>query len=150
MHIFFPASFERKDCSYCPPIGLAYEPIAYCSSCQIWLVMRYNTLLSDLSTSRFFTEDRCLNRCNISFAISRIEDCLELNFKYADYQTLAHLFYSSCVSVRPTRAQRFLSVWVSTMTFVLIAWDFTAHRHWGMWMTPSFWLFTEPFVNRQD
>ena len=54
-----------------------------------------------------------MNRCNISFAISRIEDCLELNFKYVDYQTLAHLSYSSCVcltSVRAARAQRFLSV----------------------------------------
>ena len=40
-------------------------------------------------------KDRCLNRCNISFAISRVEDCLELNFKYVDYQTLAHLSYSS-------------------------------------------------------
>ena len=54
-----------------------------------------------------------MNRCNISFAISRVEDCLELNFKYVDYQTLAHLSYSSCVcltSVRAARAQRFLSV----------------------------------------
>ena len=54
-----------------------------------------------------------MNRCNISFAISRVEDCLELNFKYVDYQTLAHLCYSSCVwltSVRAARAQRFLSV----------------------------------------
>ena len=54
-----------------------------------------------------------MNRCNISFAISRVEDCLELNFKYVDYQTLAHLSYSSCAcltSVRPIRAQRFLSV----------------------------------------
>ena len=54
-----------------------------------------------------------MNRCNISFAISRVEDCLELNFKYVDYQTLAHLFYSSCVCltfVRAARAQRFLSV----------------------------------------
>ena len=57
--------------------------------------------------------DRCLNRCNISFVLSRVEDCLELNFKYVDYQTLAHLSYSSCVcltSVRAARAQRFLSV----------------------------------------
>ena len=54
-----------------------------------------------------------MNRCNISFAISRVEDCLELNFKYIDYQTLAHLSYSSCVcltSVRTARVQRFLSV----------------------------------------
>ena len=54
-----------------------------------------------------------MNRCNISFAISWVEDCLELNFKYVDYQTLTHLSYSSCVcltSVRAARAQRFLSV----------------------------------------
>ena len=31
-----------------------------------------------------------MNRCSISFAKSRVEDCLELNFKYVDYQTLAH------------------------------------------------------------
>ena len=49
----------------------------------------------------------------MSFAISRVEDCLELNFKYADYQTLAHLSYSFCVyltSVHVSRAQHFLSV----------------------------------------
>ena len=54
-----------------------------------------------------------MNRCNISFARYRVEDCLELNFKYVDHQTLAHLSYSSCVcltSVRAARAQRFLSV----------------------------------------
>ena len=54
-----------------------------------------------------------MNRCNISFAISRVEDCLELHFKYVDYQTFAHLSYSSCVcltSVRAARAQCFLSV----------------------------------------
>ena len=51
---FFPASFERKDYGCSPPIGLAYEPVPYCSGCQIWLAMRYNTLLSDLSVSRFF------------------------------------------------------------------------------------------------
>ena len=56
-----------------------------------------------------------MNRRNILFAISRVEDCLELNFKYADYQTLGHLSYSSCVcltSVRAARAQCFLSVQV--------------------------------------
>ena len=54
-----------------------------------------------------------MNRCNISFAISRVDDCLELNFKCVDYQTLAHLSYSSCVcltSVHAARVQRFLSV----------------------------------------
>ena len=58
--MFLPASFGRKDCSCCPHIGLAYEPIPYCSSCQIWLAMQYNTSLPDLSASRFFfSEDRC-------------------------------------------------------------------------------------------
>ena len=61
----------------------------------------------------FFSEDRCLNGCNVSFAVSQIEDCLELNFRYVDYQTLAHLSCNSCVywiSVRATRAQHFFSV----------------------------------------
>ena len=34
------------------------------------------------------SEDRCLNRCSISFAKSCVENCLELNFKYVDYQCL--------------------------------------------------------------
>ena len=54
-----------------------------------------------------------MNGCNISFAIAWVEDYLELNFKYVDYQTLAHLSYGSCVcltSVRVAMAQRFLSV----------------------------------------
>ena len=52
--------------------------------------------------------------CNVSFA--EVEDCLELNFRYVDYQTLAHLSYSSYVcwiSVCAARAKRFLSVRVS-------------------------------------
>ena len=62
----------------------------------------------------FFSEDRCLNGCNVSFAVSQIEDCSELNFRYVDYQTLAYgyLSCSSCVywiSARATRAQRFVS-----------------------------------------
>ena len=67
--------------------------------------------------SRFFEclapRLRCLNGCNVSFTVSQIEDCLELNFRYVDYQTLAHLSCSSCVywiSACATRAQRFLSV----------------------------------------
>ena len=63
-----------------------------------------------------FSKDKCLNRCNILFAKSQVEDCLELNLKHVDYQTLAHLSYSSCVcwtSVHATRAQCFLSVGVS-------------------------------------
>ena len=64
-----------------------------------------------------------MNSCNISFAISRIEDCLELNFKYADYQALGHLSYSSCVcltSVHAARAQRFISVRVLINAFILM------------------------------
>ena len=54
-----------------------------------------------------------MNGCNVSFAVSQIEDCLELNFRYVDYQTLAHLSCSSCVywiPVRATRVQCFISV----------------------------------------
>ena len=47
-----------------------------------------------------------LNRCNVSFAKSRVEDCLELNFKYVDYQTLAHLSYTVHMSAGPLRAQQ--------------------------------------------
>ena len=32
-----------------------------------------------------FPENRCLNRCNVLFAESWVEDCLELNFRYVDY-----------------------------------------------------------------
>ena len=35
----------------------------------------------------FFSKNRSLNGCNISFAESRVEDCLESNFRYVDYQT---------------------------------------------------------------
>ena len=44
----------------------------------------------------------------MSFAESRVEDCLELNLRYVDYQTLAHLSYSSYVCwiyVPATRAK---------------------------------------------
>ena len=51
-----------------------------------------------------YISDLCANRllfprtgaCNISFAESWVEDCLELNFKYVDYQTLlVHVSNSS-------------------------------------------------------
>ena len=61
----------------------------------------------------FFSKDRCLNGCNVSFAKSQVEDCFELIFKYSDYQTLAHLSCNSYVcwtSGRATRVQCFLSV----------------------------------------
>ena len=61
----------------------------------------------------YFFRGQVLAGCNVSFAVSQIEDCLELNFRYVDYQTLAHLSCSSCVywiSAHATRAQRFLSV----------------------------------------
>ena len=48
--------------------------------------------------------------CN---AESWVEHCLELNFRYVDYQALVQLSYSSCIcwrSVRATRAKRYLSV----------------------------------------
>ena len=64
-----------------------------------------------------------MNGCNVSFAESGVEDCLELNFKYVDYQSLAYLSYSSCVcwiSVRATKAQRFLSVRESISVSVTI------------------------------
>ena len=38
-----------------------------------------------------FSKNRCLNRCNVLFAESRVEYCLELNFRYVDYQPLAVL-----------------------------------------------------------
>ena len=60
-----------------------------------------------------FFREQVLEGMYVSFAVSQIEDCLELNFRYDDYQTLAHLSYSSCVywiSAHATRAQRFLSV----------------------------------------
>ena len=40
-------------------------------------------------TCPLLSENRSLNGCNVSFAESRVEDCLELNFKHVDYQTLA-------------------------------------------------------------
>ena len=52
------------------------------------------------------------------FAESQVEDCLDMNFRYVNYQTLAHLSYSSYVcwiSVCATRAKCFLSVRVSSI-----------------------------------
>ena len=71
-----------------------------------------------------------MNGCNVSFAVSQIEDCLELNFRYVDYQTLAHLSCSSCVywiSARAARAQRFLSV-CSVFLDLRKAFDSVLHR----------------------
>ena len=42
-----------------------------------------------------FSENRCMNGCNVLFSEYRVEDCLEL---YIDYQPLAHLSYSSYVA----------------------------------------------------
>ena len=44
-----------------------------------------------------FSEDKCLNSCKSLFVESQTEDCLELNFKYIDYETLAYLYHSSYV-----------------------------------------------------
>ena len=63
----------------------------------------------------------------MSFAKSRVEDCLELNFRYVDYQTLAYLSYSSYVcwiSVRATRAKRFISVRVSSIGHLVHVFNF--------------------------
>ena len=79
-----------------------------CSNCQTWLATEYNHM--HLSANRIFSKDRCLNQCNISFVKFQVEDCLELNSKCVDYQTLAHLSCNSYVcwnSGRATRAQRF-------------------------------------------
>ena len=38
-----------------------------------------------------------MNKCNALFAESRVEYCLELNFRYVDYQTLMHLSYSAAL-----------------------------------------------------
>ena len=43
----------------------------------------------------FYLREQMLER--ESLAKSWVEDCLELNFRYVDYQTLAHLSYGSCV-----------------------------------------------------
>ena len=141
MRNFLSASFERKDYSYCPSTGLAYDPIPYCNGCQIWLATQYNAWLSDLYDSRFvFPRTSAWTHVIFWLLTSTVEDCLEFNFKYVDYQTLAHLFYSSCVcwtSVRKTRAQRFLSVrvliidstWASTHPPILtILWFFEVLR----------------------
>ena len=63
----------------------------------------------------FFSKDMILNGYNSSFAKSwvYIEDCLQLNFKYVDYQTLAYSSYVCWISVCATTAQPFLSVRVS-------------------------------------
>ena len=44
---FFLPPPKRKDYSFCPSIGLAYEPIPCCSCCQVWLATLNNIWLSD-------------------------------------------------------------------------------------------------------
>ena len=64
----------------------------------------------------FFSENRYLNGCNVLLAESWVEDCLELNFSYLDYQPLVHLSYSFYVCwrfVRVTRVKHYLRVRVS-------------------------------------
>ena len=63
-----------------------------------------------------FSKNRCLNGCNVLFAESSVEDCLELNFRYVDCQPLVQLSYSAYVCwrfVHATRVKRYLSVHVS-------------------------------------
>ena len=98
-NLFLPPP-ERKDNSSCHYIGFAYEPIPCCSSYKLWQATIYNTWLSDLSTIGIFSENRCMNGCNVLLSEYRVEDCLELNFRYVDYQPLAHLSYSSYVCWR--------------------------------------------------
>ena len=43
----------------------------------------------------------------MSFAESQVEDCSELNFRYVDYQTLAHLSYSSYICMRNESKSRY-------------------------------------------
>ena len=57
-----------------------------------------------------------IGACNILFAQFQVEDCLEMNVKYLDYQLLMYLSYSYYVcwrSVRATRVKCYLSVQVS-------------------------------------
>ena len=69
---------KKKDQNTYPSIGLAYEPIPCCSSCQIWLAMRYTTLVSDLSLVESFFQGQVLGTDMVFlFAKSRVEDCLE-------------------------------------------------------------------------
>ena len=59
---------------------------------------RYNTWFSDLSAIRIFSKNKCINGCNVLFAQSRVEDCLELNFRYVDYQPLAVVQFTSQIT----------------------------------------------------
>ena len=109
---FFPLSLEKKDNSSCPPLALQQlQNLARNDK-----IYGYQTCLLVES----FSENRCLNKCNVLFAESLVEDCLELNFRYVDYQPLlAHRSYSSYVcwrSVRATGAKHFLSVWEEITT----------------------------------
>ena len=111
---FFPPSLEKKDNSSCPPLALQ-QLKNFASNDKIY---GYQTCLLVES----FSENRCLNECNVLFAESLVEDCLELNFRYVDYQPLlAHLSYISYVcwrSVHATRVKHFLSVQVSINTSI--------------------------------
>ena len=63
-----------------------------------------------------FSENGCLNGSNVSFAESRVEDCLELNFMHVNYQTLAHLilqFLCLLDLCARNKGETFLSVRVS-------------------------------------
>ena len=82
-------------------------------SCHVLKVIIAHARLIDWEFPPRFLH-RCVRDNQLISEIGLIaQPYLELNFKYADYQTLAHLSYSSCVcltSVRATRAQCFLSV----------------------------------------
>ena len=88
------------------------------------LTSKDNTWLSDLSTGRifFFSENRSLNRHNVSFAESQVEE------KRVDFQVFCHQIFSAhdilqflCfywISVHTTAAKHFLSVQASINVYL--------------------------------
>ena len=60
-----------------------------------------------------------LEHSDVLFAESWVEDCLELNFRYVDYQPLALLSYSSYVCWRSVRrVEHYLRVRVSIIVSI--------------------------------
>ena len=112
---FFHLLLKGKTIVLAIPLALHTSPY-HAAAVTNFGKRRYNTWFSDLSAIRIFSENRCMNGCNVLFAESRVEDCLELNFRYVDYQPLALLSYSAYVcwrSVRETRVKRYSRVQVS-------------------------------------
>ena len=88
------------------------------TTCQCWESFQYlYYAIIRFVHWYFFSEDKCLNSCKSLFAESQTEDCLELNFKNIDYETLAYRYHSSYVcwtSARANTVHCLLSVQVST------------------------------------